>query len=149
MNEQKKRPKMDYEWTGKTTSKKSDQKNNKNRKSISKCRIWTKRPQAGNRNLVTTQPEWTRKGLKKPFRKNPIQKIEKTVKIKVNLSHVNKKQLARKRNFVRTPFSVDFQIRAKKCHAAKPLAFSLHFLFRRDQTHYSNLNSKIVKMNIS
>ena len=31
-------------------------------------------------------------------------------------------------------------------HAAKPLAFSLHFLFRRDQNHYSNLTSKIMKM---
>ena len=29
--------------------------------------------------------------------------------------------------------------------AAKPLAFSLHFLFRRDQNHYSNLTSKIMK----
>ena len=28
----------------------------------------------------------------------------------------------------------------------KPLAFSLHFLFRRDQNHYSNLTSKIMKM---
>ena len=37
--------------------------------------------------------------------KNPIQKIENTVKIKVKLPHVNKKQLARKRIFVQTPFS--------------------------------------------
>ena len=44
-------------------------------------------------------------GLGKPFRKNPIQKIEKTVKIKVKLPHVNKKPLARKRIFVQTPFS--------------------------------------------
>ena len=44
-------------------------------------------------------------GLEKPFRKNPIQKIEKTVKIKVKLPHVNKKPLARKRIFVQTPFS--------------------------------------------
>ena len=35
---------------------------------------------------------------------------------------------------------------AKKFHAAKPLAFSLHFLFRRDQNHYSNLIAKIMKM---
>ena len=32
-----------------------------------------------------------------------------------------------------TIFSLYFKIRAKKIHAAKPLAFSLHFLFRRDQ----------------
>ena len=31
-------------------------------------------------------------------------------------------------------------------HAAKPLAFSLHFLFRRDQNHSYNLTSKIMKM---
>ena len=45
-----------------------------------------------------------------------------------------------------TVFSLYFKIRAKKFHAAKPLAFSLHFLFRRDQNHYSNLTSKITKM---
>ena len=44
-------------------------------------------------------------GLEKPFRKNPIPKIEKTVKIKLKLPHVNKKPLARKRIFVQTPFS--------------------------------------------
>ena len=37
--------------------------------------------------------------------KNSIQKIEKTVKIKVKLPHVNKKPLARTRIFVQTPFS--------------------------------------------
>ena len=38
--------------------------------------------------------------------KNPIQKIEqKTVKMKVNLPHVNKKPLVRKRIFVQTQFS--------------------------------------------
>ena len=36
--------------------------------------------------------------------------------------------------------------KSKKIHAAKPLAFSLHFLFRRDQNHYSNLTSKIMKI---
>ena len=45
-----------------------------------------------------------------------------------------------------TVFSLYFKFRAKKFHAAKPLAFSLHFLFRRDQNHYSNLTSKIMKM---
>ena len=85
-------------------------------------------------------------GLGKAFRKNPIQKIEKTVKISVKLPHVNKKPLPRNRIFVRTPYSHYFKIRAKRIHAAKPLAFSLHFLFRRDQNHYSNLTSKIMKM---
>ena len=43
-------------------------------------------------------------------------------------------------------FSLYFKVRAKKIHAAKPIALSLHFLFRRDQNHYSNLTSKIMKM---
>ena len=37
--------------------------------------------------------------------KNPIQKLEKTVKIRVKLPHVNKKPLPRNRIFVQTPFS--------------------------------------------
>ena len=37
--------------------------------------------------------------------KNPIQTIEKTVKIKVKLPHVNKKPVATNRIFVQTPFS--------------------------------------------
>ena len=49
---------------------------------------------------------------------------------------------ARKQIFVQTPFSHYFKIRAKKFYAAKPLAFSVHFLFRRDQNHYSNLTLK-------
>ena len=91
--------------------------------------------------------ERTMNGLGKQFRKNPIQKLEKTVKTKMKLPHVYKKPLARKRIFVpNSVFSLYFKIRAKKIHAAKPLAFSLHFLFRRDQNHYSNLTSKIMKM---
>ena len=43
------------------------------------------------------------------------------------------------------PFFHYFKIRAK-FHPAKPLAFSLHFLFRRDQNRLSNLNSKFLKM---
>ena len=79
--------------------------------------------------------------------KNPIQKIEKTVKIRVKLPHVNKKPLPRNRIFVQTQFSHStLKLERKKIHAAKPLAFSLHFLFRRDQNHYSNLTSKIRKM---
>ena len=48
--------------------------------------------------------ESTMNGLGKPIRKhfNP-KKIEKTVKIKVKLPHVNKKP-ARKRIFVQTPY---------------------------------------------
>ena len=41
----------------------------------------------------------------KHLEKNSIQKIEKTVKIKVKLPHVNKEPLARKPIFVQPPFS--------------------------------------------
>ena len=78
--------------------------------------------------------------------KNPIQKIEKTVKIKVKLPPVNKKPLARKRIFVQTPFSHSNLNLGQKNSHRKLLAFSLHFLFRSDQNHYSNLTSKIMKM---
>ena len=82
--------------------------------------------------------------LGKPFRKSDP---KKTVKIKVKLPHVNKKTTSKKANVCsNTFFSLYFKIRAKKIHAAKPLDFSLHFLFRRDQNHYSNSTSKIMKM---
>ena len=44
-------------------------------------------------------------GLGKPFREKFDQKNRKTLKIKVKLPHANKKPLARKQNFVQTPFS--------------------------------------------
>ena len=59
---------------------------------------------------------------------------EKTVKIRVKLPHVNKKPLLFREQKTTT------------LHAAKPLTFSLHFLFRRDQNHNSKLTSKIMKM---
>ena len=86
-------------------------------------------------------------GFGKIFRKKSAPKNRKTVEIKVKLPHVNKKTTGEKANFCSNiVFSLSFKIRAKKFHAAKPLAFSLHFLFRRDQNHYSNLTSKIMKM---
>ena len=58
-----------------------------------------------------------------------------------------KKNTNSKANFrSNTVFSLYFKIKAEKLHAAKPLAFSLHFLFLREQNHYSNLSSKIMKM---
>ena len=80
--------------------------------------------------------------------KKPIQKTEKTVKMKVKLPHVNKKPQARKRIFVQTPFSHSTLNLERKNFTSQnhSLAFSLHFLFRRDQNHYSNLTSKIMKM---
>ena len=75
-------------------------------------------------------------GLRKPLRKKSDPK---------NAAR-EQKTTTEKPNFCsNTVFSLYFKIRAK-IHAAKPLAFSLHFLFRRDQNHYSNLTSKIMKM---
>ena len=83
----------------------------------------------------------------KPFRKkNPIQKIKKTVQNQSEISACEQKPLPRKRIFVQTPYSHSLKLEQKKFHAAKPLAFSLHFLFRCDQNYYSNLTLKIMKI---
>ena len=73
--------------------------------------------------------------------------IKKNSKNQSEFAACEQKTTREKANFYsNTVFSLYFKIRAKKFHAAKPLAFSLHFLFRRDQNHYSNLTSKIMKM---
>ena len=109
-----------------------------------------KTPLARNENLVHTKKlglEWAINGLGKPFRKSPIQKNRKNSKNQSEIAACEQKTTSEKANFCsHTIFSLYFKIRAKKIHAAKPLAFSLHFLFRRDQNHYSNLTSKIMKM---
>ena len=70
----------------------------------------------------------------------------KNLKNSRHKSEINKKNTSGKANFCsNTAFSLYFKIRVKK-YAAKLLALSLHFLFRRDQNHYSNSTSKIVKM---
>ena len=58
---------------------------------------------------------------------------KKTTREKANLS-------------LNTVFSLYFKFGAKKIHTAKVIAFLLHFLFRRDQNHHSNLTSKIMKI---
>ena len=55
--------------------------------------------------------EWI---AKNHLEKTPIQKIEKTVKIRVKLPHVNKKPLARKRIFVQTQISHSTLLERKK-----------------------------------
>ena len=84
---------------------------------------------------------------KNHLEKNAIQKIEKNSKNQSEIAACEQKITTDKANFCsNTIFSLYFKIRAKNFHAAKPLAFSLHFLFRRDQNHYSNLTSKIMKI---
>ena len=79
--------------------------------------------------------------------KNPIGKIEKNSKNQSEIATCEQKTTTKNPKFCsNTVFSFYFKIRAKKIHAAKPLAFSLQLLFRRDQNHYSNLTSKIMKM---
>ena len=92
-------------------------------------------------------------GLVKPFRKNTkkrsktIQKIRKNGKHQSKIAACEQKNTNEKASFCsNTVFSLYWKIRAKKFHAVKPLAFSLHFLFRRDQNHHFNLTSKIRKM---
>ena len=92
-------------------------------------------------------PERTVNGLGKPFRKKSDPKNRKNSKNQSEIAACEQKTTSEKANFCsNTVFSLSFKIRAKKFHAAKPLAFSLYFLFRRDQRHHSNLTSKIMKM---
>ena len=87
--------------------------------------------------------EWIGKTIWKKIRS----KKSKNSKNQCEIAACEQKTTTDKPNFCsNTIFSLYFKIRAKKIHAAKPLAFSLHFLFRRDQNHYSNLTSKIMKM---
>ena len=86
-------------------------------------------------------------GLEKPFGKKSDQKNRKNSKNQSEIAACEQKTTTDKANFCsNTVFSLYFKFGAKNFHTAKPLAFSLHFLFQRDQNHYSNLTSKIMKM---
>ena len=88
--------------------------------------------------------EWIGKIIKKKVRSK---KLKKKLKKQSEIAACEQKTTREKTTFCsNTVFSLYFKIRARKLHAAKPFAFSLHFLFRRDQNHYSNLTSKIMKM---
>ena len=86
-------------------------------------------------------------GLEKPFRKKSNPKNRKNSKNQSENAASEQKTTREKAHFCsNTVFSLYFKTRAKKFHVAKPPAFSVHFLFRRDQNHYSNLTSKIMKI---
>ena len=86
-------------------------------------------------------------GLGKPFRKKSYPKNRKNSKNQSEIAACEQKTTSEKANFCsNTVFSLYFKIRAKKFTPQNQLTFSLHFLFRRDQNHYSNLTSKIMKM---
>ena len=97
------------------------------------------------KNTISEVKNELRMDWENHLEKDLIQK--KTVRNQSEIAACEQKTTAKKANFCsNTVFSLYFKIRAKNFHAAKPLAFSLHFLFRRDQNHYSNLTSKIMKM---
>ena len=110
-----------------------------------------KKPIARNGSLGKTKNldlERTMNGLGRPLRKKiRSKKLKKNSKNQSETTACEQKITIEKAIFCSNAlFSLYFKIRAKKFHAAKPLAFTLHFLFRRDQNHYSNLTSKIMKM---
>ena len=117
---------------------------------MSKCRMWTKKITSEKWKINSNKKlalEWAVNRLGKPFRKKSDPKNRKNSKNQSEIAACEQKTTTEKPNFCSTTVvSLYFKIRAKKFHAAKPLAFSLHFLFRRDQNHYSNLTSKIMKM---
>ena len=85
-------------------------------------------------------------GFENHLEKNPIQKNRKKSKNQSESAACEQKT-SEKANFCsNTVFSLYFKIRPKNIRTAQPLAFSFHFLFRRDQNHDSNLTSKIMKM---
>ena len=85
--------------------------------------------------------------LREPFRKKCDPKIRKNSTDHSEIAACEQKTTSDKANFCsNTNFLLYFKIKVKKFHAAKPLAFSLPFLFRRDQNHYSKLTSEIMKM---
>ena len=134
----------------KTFLKKSNKKTEKKQKINVKMPHVNKKPLARNWNLIQTKKlglEWAVNGLGKPFRKKPIQKIEKTVKIRVKFPHVNKRPLPINRIFVQTPFSHStLKLDRKKFTPQNHSLFRSNSCFRRDQNHFSNLTSKIMKM---
>ena len=66
------------------------------------------------------------------------------VKIKVKMPNVNKTPLATKPIFVQTLFSNStLKLYQKNFKPQKPLAFLLHFLFRRNQNNKSILTSNM------
>ena len=93
--------------------------------------MWTKKPLARNENLIQTKKlglEWAVNGLGKPFRKKSDLKNRKNSKYQSEIAACEQKTTTEKPNFCsNTVFSLYFKVRAKKIHAAKPLAFSLHF----------------------
>ena len=98
-------------------------------------------------NKQKTRPRTDYERIGKTIWKKICPKNRKNSKNPSEIAKCEQKNTSEKANFCSNAvFSLYLKFRAKKIDAAKPLAFSLHFLFRRDQNHYSNLTSKIMKM---
>ena len=95
-----------------------------------------------------TRPRTDKEWIAKTSLKTILSKIlKKDSKNQSEIAACEQKTTNEKANFCsNSVFSLYFKFRAEKYHAIKPLAFSLHFLFRRDQNQYSDLTSKIMKM---
>ena len=82
-------------------------------------------------------------GLEEPFRKKSDPKNRKNSKNQSEIAACEQNTTSEKANFgSNTVFSLYSKFTAKKFHAAKPLAFSLYFLFRRDQNHVLQFDIK-------
>ena len=104
---------------------------------MSKFRMWTKDLERTMNGFVSIQQ----------IRRKSDPTNRKNSKNQSEIGACEQKTTSEQANFCSNAvFSLYLKIQAKKFHAAKPLAFSLHFLFRRDQNHYSNLTLKIMKM---
>ena len=74
-------------------------------------------------------------------------KNRKNSKNQSEIAACEQKTTSEKASFCSNTFSHStLNLERKKFYAAKPIAFLLNYLFRRDQNHHSNLTSKIMKM---
>ena len=80
----------------------------------------------------------TMNGLVKPLKKMRSKKSKKKNKNQSRIAAYLKTTSEKAKFCSDAVFSLYSKNIAKKLHAAKPLAFSLNFLFRRDQNHCSN-----------
>ena len=70
------------------------------------------------------------------IKKSYPKKLKKNSENQSQIAACEQKSTSKKANLCSNPvFSHYFKVRAKKFHASKPIASSLHCLFRRDQKH--------------
>ena len=116
---------------------------------MSKCRMW-KKPLARKEYLIQTKKlglEWAVNGLGKPFRKNPIQKIEKKCKNQSETAACEQKNHNRETEILfKHRFLTTLKLKWKKFTPQNNSLFRSISCFGVTKNHYSNLTSKIMKM---